>query len=124
MRELEVRHLKQAVERTHRCFARLRKSVPVKEMHNGSVVWEGVVYVFDLTGHPGTTMAYAWSAPMGGGDKRQFFAVLHQGLVKSPADAVRAAIIDEQKNENDRSSPGRTDRANLSERDQNMSEGD
>ena len=66
---------------------------------DGAVVWEGVVHVFDLTGHPKATMAYAWSSPIEGGDKRRFFAVLHHGLVKSPADAVRAAIVNEQKDE-------------------------
>ena len=95
MRELEVRKLKQAVERTHRCFARLSQSAPVKETHGGSIVWEGVVHVFDLSGHPTATRAYAWSFPIEGSDKRRFFAVLHQGPVKSPLDAIRAAIVAE-----------------------------
>lgn len=33
--------------------------------------------VFDLAGHPTATMAYAWSSPIKGGDKRRFYAVLH-----------------------------------------------
>jgi hypothetical protein len=61
------------------------------------MVWEGVVHVFDLKGHPTASRAYAWSSPIEGSDKRRFFAVLHQGLVKSPVDAVRAAIVAEQK---------------------------
>lgn len=35
------------------------QSVPVKETHAGAVVWEGVVHVFDLAGHPTTSRAYA-----------------------------------------------------------------
>src|SRR3954462_11467281 len=89
--------LKLAVESQHECMASLAQSVPVKETHCGATVWEGVVHVFDLTGHPTATRAYAWSSPIEGSDKRRFFAVLHQGPVKSPVDAVRAAIAAEQK---------------------------
>lgn len=63
----------------------------------GKTVWEGVVHVFDLAGHPKAKRAYAWSSPIEGSDKRRFFAVLHMGAIKSPADAVRAAIVAEQK---------------------------
>jgi hypothetical protein len=71
--------------------------VPVKETHAGAVVLEGIVHVFDLKGHPTASRAYAWSSPIEGSDKRRFFAVLHQGPVKSPVDAVRAAIMVEHK---------------------------
>jgi hypothetical protein len=60
-------------------------------------VWEGVVHVFDLEGHPKATRAYAWSSPIEGSTKRRFFAVLHMGPTKSPVDAVRAAIVAEHK---------------------------
>jgi hypothetical protein len=45
----------------------------------GSTVWEGMVHVFDLEGHPKATRAYAWSSPIEGSTKRGFFAVLHGG---------------------------------------------
>jgi hypothetical protein len=89
--------LKQAIESQHGGTATLAQSVPVKETHAGAVVWEGVVHVFDLAGHPTASRAYAWSSPIEGSDKRRFFAVLHQGPVKSPVDAVRAAIVAEQR---------------------------
>jgi hypothetical protein len=89
--------LRHAVESQHGGTATLAQSVPVKETHAGAVVWEGVVHVFDLTGHPTASRAYAWSSPIEGSDKRRFFAVLHQGPVKSPVDAVRAAIVAESK---------------------------
>ena len=44
--------LKQAVERTHGGTATLAQSVPVRETFDGKPVWEGVVHVFDLAGHP------------------------------------------------------------------------
>jgi hypothetical protein len=51
------------------------------------------VHVFDLEGHPKATRAYAWSSPVEGSDKRRFYAVLHLGGIRSPLDAVRAAIV-------------------------------
>lgn len=86
--------LQQAVERQHHCRARL---VPVKETHDGATVWEGVVHVFNLEGHPTASRAYAWSSPIEGSEKRRFFAVLHQPPVTSPVKAVRAAIVAEQR---------------------------
>ena len=37
---------------------------PVKEVFNGMTVWERVVHVFDLEGHPKATRAHAWSSPL------------------------------------------------------------
>jgi hypothetical protein len=51
----------------------------------------------DLEGHPEATRAYAWSSPIEGSDKRRFFAALHMGAIKSPRDAVRAAIVAERR---------------------------
>jgi hypothetical protein len=89
--------LQQAIESQHGGRAAFIQSVPVKETHGSKTVWEGVVHVFDLAGHPTATRAYAWSSPIEGSDKRRFFAVLHQGPIKSPADAVRAAIVAESR---------------------------
>jgi hypothetical protein len=44
-------------------------------------------------GTPTATRAYAWSSPIEGSDKRRFYAVLHVPPISSPADAVRAAIV-------------------------------
>jgi hypothetical protein len=51
--------------------------------------------VFDLENHPTANRAYAWSHRIGHSRKRCFFAVLHQGSVKSARDAVRAVIVNE-----------------------------
>lgn len=97
MSEVEVNpsQLKYAVESQHGCTATLIQSVPVRERHGNVTVWEGVVHVFTVHGHPKARKAYAWSSPIEGSDKRRFFAVLHEGPVKSPVDAVRAAIVAE-----------------------------
>src|SRR5438552_17613125 len=82
----------------HNCTARLVQSAPVREKFVRETVWEGVVHVFDLSGHPKATRAYAWSSPIEGSTKRRFFAVLHIPPIVSPLDAVRAAIGAERRN--------------------------
>jgi hypothetical protein len=92
--EVSADQLQQAVEGQHGGKAVLVSVEPVKE----TTVWEGTVHVFDLDGHPGATRAYAWSHMVGEtGERRRFFAVLHLGGIRSPVDAVRAAIVAENK---------------------------
>jgi hypothetical protein len=97
MNRVDTNQLKQAVESQHGCTATLAQSVPVKETFGGKTVWEGIVHVFKIHGHPQATQAYAWSSPIEGSDKRRFFAVLHVPPITSPVDAVRAAIVAEHK---------------------------
>jgi hypothetical protein len=93
----DLSQLTAAVERQHNCTARLVQSVPVREKFMREPVWEGVVHVFEISGHPKATTAYAWSSPIEGSDNRRFFAVLHQPPVTSPVKAVRAAIVAEHR---------------------------
>ncbi len=97
--DVDQKQLKQAVETQHGCTAMLIQSVPVKETFDGGTVWEGVVHVFQIHGHPKANKAYAWSSPIEGSDKRRFFAVLHLPPVTSPVEAVRAAIVAEHRGE-------------------------
>jgi hypothetical protein len=89
---METDQLKDVVERKHGGSAQFARSVPVRETFEGKAVWEGVVHVFDLVGHPTATRAYAWSSPIEGSTKRRFSAVLHTTRINSPLEAVRAAI--------------------------------
>lgn len=97
MLEFLLGQLTHAVESQHGGRATLAQSVPVHETFDGKTVWEGVVHVFDLTDNPKATRAYAWSSPIEGSTKRRYFAVLDLGAIKSPHDAVRAAIVAEHK---------------------------
>ena len=63
MAEVEADQLRDAVQNMHGGIATLAQSVPVRETFEGKTVWEGVVHVFDLAGHPTATRAYAWSSP-------------------------------------------------------------
>jgi len=69
----------------------------VREQFDGKIVWEGVVQIFDLAGHPSAIRAHAWSALIEGSMKRRFFAVLNQPI-NSPQVEVQAAIIAEHRN--------------------------
>jgi len=91
----DVGRLRSAIEAQHGGTAFFVQASSICETFNGQPVWEGLVHVFDLEGHPSATRAYAWSSPIEGSDKRRFFAVLHLGGIRSPVDAVRAAIAHE-----------------------------
>jgi hypothetical protein len=57
--EVEADQLKRAVEAQHGCTATFVQSVPVKETFEGATVWDGVVHVFQIHGHPKAKEAYA-----------------------------------------------------------------
>lgn len=91
--ELWIRTLKGSTATTRPSF----NPRPFARPTTANPYGRAVVQVFDLEGHPKATRAYAWSSPIEGSDKRRFFAVLHMGAIKSPADAVRAAIVAEHR---------------------------
>jgi hypothetical protein len=95
--EVEADHLKLAVEKMHGGTATLAQTVPISETFKNVTVWDRVVHVFDLAGHPKATRAYAWSSPIEGSTKRRFFAVLHTDRINSPIEALRAAIVAEHR---------------------------
>lgn len=95
MIEVKVSELKKAVEGTHGGKAKFKEIVPVSETFQGKPVWEGIVHVFELKGHPKASLCYAWSSEIEGTKKRRFYTVLHIPPVASPLDAVRAAIVEE-----------------------------
>ena len=64
--EVSADQLKQAVEGQHGGRATLFQTVPMRETFHGDLVWEGVVHVFELEGHPKATRAYARSSPLEG----------------------------------------------------------
>jgi len=88
-----ISELQDTIRRLHGVESKHVESVPVKETFQGKTVWEGIVEVFELIGHPTAQKAYAWSHDAD--SKRRHVAVLHTGPVTSPVLAVRAAIIQE-----------------------------
>lgn len=93
----EVKELAAFVESQHGGTAHIREVVTVSEEFRGQPVWQGIVHVFDLEGHPTASVCYAWSLPVEGSDRRRFYAVLGVPPINSAADAVRAAIVADRK---------------------------
>jgi hypothetical protein len=91
-----IEELGGVIQKLHGAKATHRESVPVKETWHGKTIWEGVVEVFDLHGHPQTDTAYAWLHDTG--DKPLPVTVLHIDPALSPAKAVRAFIVSEYDN--------------------------
>jgi len=57
----------------------------VKESFQGKTVWDGIVEVFDLKGHPTAFRIYAWAHDTDDPDNpRRHVTVLHAHPVKSP----------------------------------------
>ena len=92
-----IKALVKAIFDLHGCKSTWIGSMPVREEFEGETVWEGIVHVFDLKDHPRIKRCYAWSHGLDNSKKRRFFAVLHQGEVDSPQAAVKAAIVNEYK---------------------------
>lgn len=88
--------LKEAVEKLHGVTAIHVESVPVKEEHKGQTVWDGIVEVFHIHGHPKTEKAYAWMHDSG--EKTYPVTVLHIHPALTPAAAVKAFIVQEFRN--------------------------
>jgi hypothetical protein len=95
--EVSIEQLQQAVENQHGGKATPVGIDPVTETFEGKTVWQGKVHTFDLEGCPNATRAYAWSSPTASGIRHRFFVVLHLGGIRSPQDAVRAAIVAERR---------------------------
>jgi len=91
-----IEELRDVIRKLHGVDSTHRESVPVKEVFKGKTVWEGIVEVFDLHGHPKANTAYAWSHETDNPNKpRRSVTVLHVPPAVSPITAVRLAIAQE-----------------------------
>lgn len=90
-----IEELQDVIRRLHGVESTHVESVPVKEVFEGKTIWEGVVEVFDLKGHPKALRLYAWAYETENPKKPRHVTVLHMGTVTSPLLAVQAAIIEE-----------------------------
>ena len=93
-----IEELQGVIQTLHGVKATHRESVPVKETWKGQTIWDGVVEVFDLHGHPQTNTVYAWLHDTGDPHKPLPVTVLHIDPALSPAKAVRAFIVQEYDN--------------------------
>jgi hypothetical protein len=91
-----LEELRDVIRKLHGAEPTHVESVPIKETFRGETVWEGIVEVFDLHGHPRANRVYAWAHDTDNPEKpRRHVTVLHIGAVTSAAMAVKAAIVEE-----------------------------
>ncbi len=94
-----IQELQDVIRRLHGVEATHLESVPVKEVFQGQTVWDGIVEVFELTGHATAHRVYAWAHETDDPQKPiRHVTVLHLHPIKSAQDAVRAAILQETRN--------------------------
>jgi hypothetical protein len=85
-----IKEHQKAIKAKHGCDARHIESAVIREKFEGQTVWEGIVEIFEVTGHPKAKRAYAWTYRDGDQDKTM--AVLGIPPVDSPQAAVKVAI--------------------------------
>lgn len=96
-----IQELGETIHNLHGGTATHLESVPVKEVFRGQTVWDGVVEVFHLKGHPKTERVYAWMHDTDDRAKpKRHVTVLHIPPVISPRAAVQAAILQEFRDAN------------------------
>jgi hypothetical protein len=91
-----IQNIQRAVEKAAGCPVRYVESVLVVEWFREQPVWEGVVEVFDLEGHPKAKRAYGWLKWEG--ENARYTTELEIPPVDSPNTAVRAALAAEARN--------------------------
>ena len=89
-----IEELQEAIRHLYHVEARHVETVPVKEVFQDQVVWDGEVEVFDLTDSPDASRVYAWAHDTDIADEpKRTVTVLHIPPVTSPETAVRASIV-------------------------------
>jgi|HubBroStandDraft_4_1064222.scaffolds.fasta_scaffold648629_2 hypothetical protein len=75
-------------------------SVRVTEILEDDTVWDGIVEVFEIQGHPKAPIVYAWAQNTSQSEMpRRYFAILHLDPVDSPESAVRVALDQKRRTE-------------------------
>ena len=89
--------LKRAVEEFYGCEANYVSSEHVRETWDETLVFDGMVSLFGLTGHPAATRCYAWSVEQQGDGERIVYAALCIPPIQKGRDAVLASLAVKQR---------------------------
>jgi hypothetical protein len=93
-----IQALQAAIHKGEGCDSKHIESVPVREMFQGKLVWEGTVEVFELIGHPQAKQCYAWGhATKNTGREVRIVTVLGLPPIETPVKAVQASILNDIK---------------------------
>jgi hypothetical protein len=91
-----IKFIQKALKQAHDVETAHVKSVPIRETFKGETVWEGIVEVFDVKGHPHVRRAYGWQYEENG--ELQYATVPGVVPINSPLGAVRAFIRSQRDN--------------------------
>ncbi len=98
-----IEELQSVIKRLHKSDSTHVETVSVKEVFGGQTVWDGEVEVFDLHDHPDALRVYAWTHKTDDTDNpKRHVTVLHIPPATSPENAVKASIISDYKEQNER----------------------
>jgi hypothetical protein len=87
----DVVALRDEVRRLHNCDAVHGATLPVMDLAEGKLIWDGPVEYFHLKDHPTATGCYAWTERLDEGSLRRV-VVLKSPPIMSANEAVRASI--------------------------------
>jgi len=87
LNDVPILTFQEAIRVTHGARSRLIDRAQVEERFEGEPVWQGEVLVFELLDHSSASKCYAWEVD------GVVTAVLGEGTVDSPIQAVRASIL-------------------------------
>jgi hypothetical protein len=94
----DIEELREVIRNFHRAKATHIESVPVKDSLRGQTVWDGIVEVFRIEGHPMANRVYAWTEATGDPENpKHHETILHIPPVTSPNAAVRKVVTRELK---------------------------
>ena len=89
-----IEKLRGVILQRHGCESSWVESLPVHDVYGGEIIWNGMVEVFRLSGHPKTKTAYAWideEAEEDGAERVE--TALEIQPVDSPLSAVQASML-------------------------------
>jgi hypothetical protein len=88
-----IEKLQNVIFQRHGCESSWVESLPVHDVYQGQIIWNGLVEVFSLSGHPKARIAYAWIDQEERRDTRELVeTVLGIPPVDSPLSAVWASM--------------------------------
>lgn len=91
-----IEELQDVIRKLHGVHSTHVQSVPVREEFRGETVWDGIVEVFELHGHPKAPHAYAWTHETDDPKHpKRSVTVLKIPPAVTPEAAVRVAIMQE-----------------------------
>jgi len=89
-----ILELQEFIQKMHGVQAMHIDSVRTTQVLENNTVWDGMIEVFEVRGHPKAPIVYAWGQNTNQpGKPKMYFAVLHLNSVDSPEAAVKAALI-------------------------------